>query len=106
MQHSFDLTDHGKFALFLGGLFAYDLVANFEPLGEAPADNQCPDYVFYVAETLMVIDHQRETCQLQATQFQPGDALHSQLKSRMREIRAQVNQNCLCRVRNLYLMWK
>ncbi|HGF7363650.1 TPA: anthranilate synthase component 1 [Vibrio cholerae] len=92
VQHSFDLTDHGKFALFLGGLFAYDLVANFEPLGEAPADNQCPDYVFYVAETLMVIDHQRETCQLQATQFQPGDALHSQLKSRMREIRAQVNQ--------------
>ncbi|MGL4225295.1 MAG: anthranilate synthase component 1 [Vibrio sp.] len=92
VQHSFDLTRQHKFALFLGGLFAYDLVANFEPLGTVPADNQCPDAVFYVAETLMVIDHQRQTCQLQATQFQPSVGLHSQLKSRMREIRAQAHQ--------------
>ncbi|MBA5761657.1 anthranilate synthase component 1 [Vibrio sp. 404] len=69
IQHSFDLRHQDKHALFLGGLFAYDLVANFEPLGEAKATNQCPDYVFYVAETLLVVDHQTQSCQLQATRF-------------------------------------
>ncbi|WP_367986715.1 anthranilate synthase component 1 [Vibrio sp. NTOU-M3] len=69
IQHSFDLTGLHKHAIFLGGLFAYDLVANFEPLGDAQADNQCPDYVFYVAETLLVVDHQTQSCQLQATLF-------------------------------------
>lgn len=69
IQHSFDLRHQDKHAIFIGGLFAYDLVANFEPLGEAPSTNQCPDYVFYVAETLLVIDHQTQSCQLQATRF-------------------------------------
>ncbi|NVJ57328.1 MAG: anthranilate synthase component 1 [Vibrionaceae bacterium] len=69
VQHSFNLEDQHKHAIFLGGLFAYDLVANFEPLGDAEQANQCPDYVFYVAETLLVVDHQRETCDLQATLF-------------------------------------
>lgn len=46
VQHSFDLEDKDKHAIFLGGLFAYDLVASFEPLGHADATNQCPDYVF------------------------------------------------------------
>ncbi|MCV5870752.1 anthranilate synthase component I, partial [Escherichia coli] len=35
VQHSFDLSSQDKHAIFLGGLFAYDLVANFEPLGDA-----------------------------------------------------------------------
>ncbi|MGF1910912.1 anthranilate synthase component 1 [Vibrio kasasachensis] len=69
IQNSFDLRHQNKHALFLGGLFAYDLVANFEPLGSAKATNQCPDYVFYVAETLLVVDHQTQSCQLQATRF-------------------------------------
>ncbi|MGL6258847.1 anthranilate synthase component 1 [Vibrio sp. WXL103] len=69
IQHSFDISEQDKHAIFIGGLFAYDLVANFEPLGDAKATNQCPDYVFYVAETLLVVDHQTESCQLQATLF-------------------------------------
>lgn len=28
VQHSFDLTEHQQHAVFLGGLFAYDMVAN------------------------------------------------------------------------------
>ncbi|GAK84331.1 anthranilate synthase aminase component [Vibrio ponticus] len=69
IQHSFDLKHQDKHAIFIGGLFAYDLVANFEPLGTAKATNKCPDYVFYVAETLLVVDHQTQSCQLQATRF-------------------------------------
>ncbi len=55
--------------LFIGGLFAYDVVANFEPLGDAKAVNQCPDYVFYLAETLVVVDHQQQQCFAQGTVF-------------------------------------
>lgn len=53
------------FSIFLGGVIGYDLVAMVETLPEVPAkDNQCPDYVFYLAETLLVIDHQHKHTQL------------------------------------------
>jgi anthranilate/para-aminobenzoate synthase component I len=43
-------------AMFFGGLFAYDLVAGFENLPPLESDTACPDYCFYLAETLLVID--------------------------------------------------
>ncbi len=88
VQHSFDLSEQDKHAVFLGGLFAYDLVANFEPLGSATQTNQCPDYVFYVAETLLVVDHQTESCQLQATNFGVQQQ-HQVLLERIESIRHQ-----------------
>nr|WP_136251934.1 anthranilate synthase component 1 [Ningiella ruwaisensis] len=46
-------------AVFLGGVFAYDLLASFEQLPDVKqGNNSCPDYVFYLAETLVLIDHQ------------------------------------------------
>lgn len=90
VQHSFDLSKQDQHALFLGGLFAYDLVANFEPLGDAKTTNQCPDYVFYVAETLLVVDHQRQSCDLQATVFSPDQK--TVLEQRVVEIQAQCAQ--------------
>ncbi len=89
VQHSFDLTNQDKHAIFIGGLFAYDLVANFEPLGDAAEVNQCPDYVFYVAETLMVVDHQSETCQLQATAFADTTEIRTALTERLVTITEQ-----------------
>ncbi|WP_252022992.1 anthranilate synthase component 1 [Vibrio sp. SCSIO 43136] len=86
VQHSFDISGHDKFALFIGGLFAYDLVANFEPLGDAKTTNSCPDYVFYVAENLMVIDHQNQSADIQATQFDGDDAVAETLKQRLVDI--------------------
>ena len=48
-------------ALFLGGVFAYDFIATFEQLIDVPeSENTTPDYVFYVAETLMLHDHQTQ----------------------------------------------
>lgn len=87
IQHSFDIEGLHKHAIFVGGLFAYDLVANFEPLGEAAASNQCPDYVFYVAETLLVVDHQKKSCDLQATIF--GDAEKATIQARLDSIQKQ-----------------
>ncbi len=53
--------------MFFGGLFSCDLVA-FEDLPQLSAENNCPDFCFYLAETLMVIDHQKST-RIQASLF-------------------------------------
>nr|WP_284676577.1 anthranilate synthase component 1 [Vibrio sinus] len=90
VQHSFNLEGKDKHAVFLGGLFAYDLVANFEGIGQVPADNHCPDYVFYVAETLLIIDHQTQTSRLQASMFTDEPSIRSQITQRME----QINQQC------------
>jgi anthranilate synthase component I len=53
------------YAVFLAGVISYDMVATVEQLPDvAMAENQCPDYVFYLAETLLVLDHQTEQSRL------------------------------------------
>lgn len=69
IRQSLELDGHDDTALFIGGLFAYDLVDSFEPLPEVKNSNKCPDYLFFVAETLLKIDHQRQKAKLQATLF-------------------------------------
>ncbi len=65
-----------KFAVFLGGVIGYDMIANFEQLPEvATGDNTCPDYVFYLAETLLSIDHQNKTAQLTGNVFSGPNAM-------------------------------
>jgi anthranilate synthase component 1 len=86
VQHSFDISNKDKFAVFIGGLFAYDLVANFEPLGDAEQTNSCPDYVFYLAETLMVIDHQSRTCNVQGSVFDSSSETLAEVSKRLDEI--------------------
>ncbi|RJX69538.1 anthranilate synthase component 1 [Vibrio sinensis] len=88
IQHSFELRGQPQHAIFLGGLFAYDLVANFEPLGHADTTNQCPDYVFYVAETLLVVDHQTESCHLQASLY-VDNSQKEKLTKRLNDIHQQ-----------------
>ena len=57
-------------AIFLGGVFAYDLLATFEALPDVKnGANDCPDYVFYLAETMLTIDHQTQQTQLLGSVF-------------------------------------
>lgn len=93
VQHAFDTSGHPQEALFLGGLFAYDLVAGFEPLAEVEQDNKCPDYLFYIAETLLVIDHQRRKGKLQATLF-GGDQYTNSYFELSRRLQ-QIKEACL-----------
>ncbi|TVO39463.1 anthranilate synthase component 1 [Vibrio algivorus] len=93
VQHSFDLLQlpdslgtNKKLAIFIGGSFAYDLVANFENLGDAKSIDNCPDYVFYVAETLMIFDHQTQHCSVQATAFNSTNSIQAELKQRLANI--------------------
>ena len=72
--NSIKSTTNNPFSLFLGGVFAYDMVANFEQLSDVPdGENTCPDYVFYLAETLIIIDHQKQTTELIGNVFNGPD---------------------------------
>lgn len=59
--------------MFFGGLFSYDLVAGFEDLPQLAAENNCPDFCFYLAETLMVIDHQKKAPAFRPVFFAPNE---------------------------------
>ncbi|MFB2801367.1 anthranilate synthase component 1 [Shewanella seohaensis] len=80
--------------LFLGGVLAYDLIDTVEPLPEAPnGANDCPDYLFYLAETLILIDHKQKHAELITHNFSEGTEKHSvvtqALAERAENIRAQ-----------------
>lgn len=67
-----DIYAQSKIPIFLGGLFAYDLVINFIPMENISLEDDgltCPDYVFYLAENLLVIDHQLQQTTLQSFCF-------------------------------------
>ncbi|MBP2166876.1 anthranilate synthase component 1 [Erwinia toletana] len=79
-------------AMLLGGLFAYDLVAGFEQLPALDNQQRCPDYCFYLAETLLVIDHQTQTSRLQASLFAPSTAEFQRLQGRIEQLHGQMLQ--------------
>ncbi|MGB5446571.1 MAG: anthranilate synthase component 1 [Psychromonas sp.] len=80
-------------ALFLGGIFAYDFIATFEDLIDVPeSENSCPDFMFYVAETLMIHDHQKQQGELIASVF---GGLHSdENEQRLGARLIQIQQQC------------
>ncbi|MDN7134953.1 anthranilate synthase component 1 [Pseudidiomarina terrestris] len=67
-------ADH-DFSVFIGGVFGYDYIASMEQLPDVPeGDNICPDYQFYLAESLLVVDHQQQTTELLATLLSGPDS--------------------------------
>jgi anthranilate synthase component 1 len=88
----------GKEALFMAGSFAYDLIASFEDLPEVPeGSNDCPDYCFYVAETLITIDHIKQSTQLVACLFggeedEQLDARYARLTARLESFKQACQQ--------------
>jgi anthranilate synthase component I len=70
-------------ALFLGGMFSYDLVEQFESLPAVNPKGDCPDYVFIVAEQLLHLDHQNRSGRLIGSCFySPGDSAGLQAMER------------------------
>ena len=62
-------NDH-HFAIFLGGAFAFDMIAISESLPKVPdGENTCPDFVYYLAETMVVIDHETKNTEIIANVF-------------------------------------
>ncbi|OSN05704.1 anthranilate synthase component 1 [Lonsdalea iberica] len=84
--------DNERDAMFFGGLFAYDLVAGFEALPPLSQQQRCPDYCFYLAESLLIVDHQHQTTQLQASLFTPNGDERQRLKQRLEQLLHQMTQ--------------
>mgnify|MGYP000185301148 FL=1 len=68
---------------YIAGTFAYDMIASIESLPQvADGVNQCPDFVFYVIEDAVMLDHQHQTATLVSQQFNDSAdirAKHQQL---------------------------
>ncbi|MDZ7868944.1 MAG: anthranilate synthase component 1 [Rheinheimera sp.] len=78
LQQSLRSHSDEPFAVFLGGVIGYDYVASAELLPEVPVgNNACPDFVFYLAETLLVLDHQRQQARLVGNVFCGEQAMQS-----------------------------
>ena len=46
-------------------VIAFDMIATAEVLPEVgDGDNTCPDYVYYLAETLVIIDHEKRSTEI------------------------------------------
>jgi anthranilate synthase component I len=73
----FIIRDNEPMSIFVGGVFAYDMYANFEQvMAVKDGPNTCPDYCFYLAETLLVIDHQSQSAELFGNIFS-GDNVYA-----------------------------
>jgi len=63
-------SNNHHFAVFLGGAFAFDMIGISEDLPEVPdGENTCPDFVYYLAETVVVIDHEEQSTEIIANIF-------------------------------------
>ncbi len=75
--------------VFLGGAMAYDLIDSVEPLPQVPmSTDTCPDYIFYLAETLVVIDHQIQQAHIVSQQFDDQPHTKERLRVRVAELQA------------------
>ena len=92
LQDLITVPQEEREAMFFGGLFAYDLVAGFEDLPQLQSDTACPDYCFYLAETLLVIDHQTKHTRIQASLFTPLESEKQRLEQRLSQLRQQLNE--------------
>lgn len=65
---------------------------SFEDLPQLEAGNRCPDYCFYLAETLVVIDHQKQSSRIQASLFSDNDAEKQRLTARLARLSQQLTE--------------
>ncbi|GGB31475.1 anthranilate synthase component 1 [Oceanisphaera marina] len=78
-------ADKGQQHIFMAGTFAYDLIASFEQLAAVPEGiNACPDFCFYLAETLITLDHKQETGRLSACVFDAAE--QNRLLARLQQL--------------------
>ena len=84
------------FAVFLGGAFAFDMIAMSEKLPTvSDSDNTCPDFVYYLAETLVVIDHEKRSSEVIANVFsgEHQQKCHFEIARRLSAIKVLVESD-------------
>lgn len=90
LQDQVEIAAADRDGMFFGGLFAYDLVAGFEDLPQLKQDNNCPDYCFYLAETLLIIDHQKQQTRIQTSLFTSDEPESARLQARAGQLCEQM----------------
>ncbi|MGX3067032.1 anthranilate synthase component I [Ursidibacter arcticus] len=71
------LFEDAESPIYLGGLFSYDLIAQFIPMENIHLKDDglvCPDFSFYLAEQLVFVDHQQQQATLNTFCFDPTQA--------------------------------
>ena len=84
------------FSVFISGLFAYDVVGNFENIGTVKRKNKCPDYVFYLAETILISDHKDKKSYIQTNCFDEKNA--TELADDITSIKSNIDKNITTKV--------
>lgn len=88
--------NHHPFAIFLGGAFAFDMITMTEVLPDVEdGENTCPDFVYYLAETLVVIDHEKRSSEVIANVFSGPEQqkCHFEIARRLSAIKALVESD-------------
>lgn len=81
------LASHNE-GLFIGGAFSFDFIASFEQLAAVTeSQNTFPDFQFYLAETLLVIDHQTQQTQIIGSLFSEHPEYRLTMTSRFATLR-------------------
>ncbi|MBY5979841.1 anthranilate synthase component 1 [Ferrimonas balearica] len=92
VQQAIQSDDALAESVLLAGSFAFDLVASVEPLpAVADGANTCPDYLFYLSETALVLDHQARTARLIGSVF-GGDQSNELANDKRQRLAALVNR--------------
>lgn len=96
LRHILTLVPHDKDlpadAIFLGGLFGYDLITSFEDLPQLPTSQNCHDYCFYLAETLLEMNHKTQSASLKASVFVANGEEQRRLQHRLDELAKLLDQ--------------
>lgn len=87
----FKKPKYSSMEMFFGGLFAYDLVSNFEFLPKIKKNSCCPDFCFYLAEILVIFDHRKKTCEIQGSVFSSHFLEKQKIKKRIKGLKTQIN---------------
>jgi len=84
------------FSVFLGGVFAFDMMSMSEQLPQVPdGENTCPDFVYYLAETLVVIDHEKQHSEIIGNVFSFADSKNDKqaIQQRVQQIKTALQQD-------------
>ncbi len=89
-------SQNHPFSVFLGGIFAFDMMSMSEELPHVPdGENTCPDFVYYLAETLVIIDHEEKSTEIIGNIFSGAEQqkCHDQISQRLSKIKQLLKQN-------------
>ena len=90
--------NHHPFAIFLGGAFAFDMISMAEQLPQVDdGPNTCPDFVFYLAETMVIIDHEKRASEVIGNIFSGPEMqkCHFEIARRLSDIKTLVESDIL-----------